>query len=241
MLGFIACHFVILNTMPKQPLSTHQKRLFWFGILSLAIWVIPETRPVLYPLIYLNTHLHELCHALSAWATGGTPLRIEVYASGSGITPVRGGNILIVASAGYVGAAVIGGLLLFASGNGKNARTALYSLGFFLSFSLLFLVRGDSIGLLSAFLWIVTLLFIARKGKQEHQQNLVAFLGMQQCFTSSYSLLILQKLTVANDLQNDAGIMQEMTRIPALFWAISWSIIGLAAMWIGLRQSARSK
>ncbi len=227
--------------MAKKQLNLHHKRLLILGIFSLALWLIPETRPLLQPLIYLNTHIHELCHALSAWATGGRPDRIEVFSSGSGLTPVTGGSLIVVASAGYVGAAIIGGLLLFASSKGIYSKRALVALGAALLFSLVALVRADTVGIVSAVLWIALLFGIAKKGKPVLQQNTVTFLGIQQCLTSTYSLFILQKLTVAQDLQNDAGIMQEISHIPALFWAITWSLMGLSAMWIGLRSSSRAK
>ena len=227
--------------MATKPLNTQQKRLILLGILSLALWVVAETRPILYPLIYLNTHIHELCHALSAWATGGAPTHIEVYASGSGVAPIRGGVIFIVAAAGYVGAAAIGGLLLASSKSADHSKKAIYTLAIFLLFSMIALVRGDLVGIVSGWLWVLLLFGFAKKASPTAQQNLVAFLGIQQCLTSTYSLLILQKLTVALETQNDAGIMQDSTGIPALFWAILWSLLGIIAMWWGLRKAASTK
>lgn len=224
--------------MSTKPLTVQQKRLVVLGLVSLVLWVSPYTRPLLYPLIYLNTHIHEFCHALAAWLTGGTPARIEVYASGSGITPIFGGNLLAVASAGYVGATVVGGALLVASRDAKHAQRALMALGLTLAFALLVLVRADLVGVLSALIWSILLIVVAKKSTPEWQQGLVAFLGIQQCLTASYSLLILQRLTVSLETQNDAGLLQDATGIPALFWAVIWSLMGLAAMWIGLKKSA---
>ncbi|MEO7453256.1 MAG: M50 family metallopeptidase, partial [Fimbriimonadales bacterium] len=72
-------------------------------MVSLALWLVPLFRPILTPLIYFNTHIHELCHALMGMATGGSVLRVVVESNGNGHALIGGGNLILTASAGYVG------------------------------------------------------------------------------------------------------------------------------------------
>src|SRR5919199_6520174 len=71
--------------------------------------------PVLLPFRLFVTMVHETSHALVGVATGGQVLGIQISLNGSGVTLVRGGNLFLTASAGYVGSALFGaGLLLLA-------------------------------------------------------------------------------------------------------------------------------
>jgi len=66
------------------------------------------------PLRVLVVLLHEIFHALASLATGGGLPRIEVLSHSSGVTTLSGGFPPLVFSAGYLGTALLGGLLLAA-------------------------------------------------------------------------------------------------------------------------------
>jgi hypothetical protein len=138
-----------------------------FGLAALAflMWVIPVTQPLLIPLIYLNTHIHEFCHAIIALGTGGSVQYIKVFTNGSGVTPVSGGNLLLIASAGYVGSAISGGWLVACCRSEKNAKNALIGLGGMMVLSMIVFVRGDLVGLLSGAAWAAVLLWAQGKGR----------------------------------------------------------------------------
>src|SRR5712692_8304995 len=59
--------------------------------------------------------VHELSHALVAILTGGQVLGIAIRLDGSGVTYARGGNLVLTASAGYVGSSVFGAVLWLAA------------------------------------------------------------------------------------------------------------------------------
>ena len=88
-------------------LRKDQSILLIAGVLSLAIWLLPLLRPILLPLQYYNTHVHELAHALATVLTGGAVEYVSVFANGGGVTLSAGGFGPLIASAGYVGSAIV--------------------------------------------------------------------------------------------------------------------------------------
>jgi len=105
-------------------LRADQSSLLGATALALALQWVPILRPLSLPFIYLNTHLHELMHAIATVLTGGMAGRIEVYADGSGVTLSAGGFMPIIASAGYMGSMLAGTGLLMASRTPESARKA---------------------------------------------------------------------------------------------------------------------
>ncbi|MCH8979868.1 MAG: M50 family metallopeptidase, partial [Armatimonadetes bacterium] len=119
-------------------LRKDQRLLIWASVASLAVWAVPYLRPVLLPLIFYNTHIHELCHALAAVVTGGSVEFIKVNANGSGVTHTLGGSPFLLATSGYVGSAIVGGLLIFGSRTVEGARKMLWVAAGFIALSMVF-------------------------------------------------------------------------------------------------------
>jgi hypothetical protein len=218
-------------------LRRDQRLLLWAGAISFALLLIPFGRWVLLPLAYLNTHLHELCHALAALGTGGHPLEIKVYANGSGTTPVTGGFLAVIASAGYIGSAVIGAGLIFFGRTERGARAALTVLAVALSISMLLYVRGDTVGVISGLGWIAVLFGAARFLDALQVEFAAQFLGIQQCLAATLSLWILLRISTIPEVQSDASIMQQATHLPALIWALLWAATSGVLLFLTLRRA----
>ena len=77
---------------------------------------------LLYPIKLFVVLLHELSHGLAAVATGGEIVSIEVSERIGGVCKYRGGNPLVVASAGYLGSLFWGGLILVAAARTRASR-----------------------------------------------------------------------------------------------------------------------
>ncbi len=77
------------------------------------------------PLRVLVVLIHEIFHALASLASGGGVQSIEVLSYSSGVTTLTGGSPLAVYSAGYLGTALLGSLLL-AAGPLARVRRFLY-------------------------------------------------------------------------------------------------------------------
>ncbi|MBS1707996.1 MAG: M50 family metallopeptidase [Armatimonadetes bacterium] len=211
------------------------------GLVSVAIWMAPALRPVLWPLTLFNTHIHELCHALAALVTGGLPTHIVVNANGSGVTPVTGGLLLVVASAGYVGSAVTGGLVVAFARDEKSSRRVLATLGWVLVGSMALLVRGDIAGILVGMAWAVGLVTLAHYVRGPAASFLARFLGLQLGLTALQALAVLLNLSTWGDAMTDAKILEQTTFVPALFWAVGWALSALVALTLGLRSAWNGK
>ena len=93
---------------------------FWVAIaVSLIVSLTPWALPLLYPFKLFTTWVHESSHALMTLLVGGrvTAVTIEPNTSGltHGLVPASRIARGLVASAGYLGAALVGCLLMAAT------------------------------------------------------------------------------------------------------------------------------
>src|SRR5262249_34249944 len=94
-------------------------------VLTLALQLIPYGRWLTYPFLIFSTFIHETCHALATVLTGGKVDSLTVALDGSGLTFRQGGIGLIIVPAGYIGTAIVGGILLILSRNQARTRPVL--------------------------------------------------------------------------------------------------------------------
>ncbi|KAA0229193.1 M50 family metallopeptidase [Fimbriimonadia bacterium ATM] len=214
-----------------------QKGLLAVIFLAVAMWIVPLGYFVVLPLAFLNTHFHELLHAVTAVATGGSADRILVFADGSGMTPVTGGWLALVASAGYVGCAAVGGVLILCGRSERAARRAFAVCGGAIALSLLLWVRGDGIGFIAGVFWAALLLLCAYKLPSEPAKFAIQFLGAMLALSSLQSLLVLVGISAMPQAQSDAALMERATGLPALVWAVAWSAIGVVVLAVCVRRA----
>lgn len=88
---------------------------------------VPFANILTYPFLIFSTFIHESSHALAAILTLGRVDSITIAPDGSGLTYSAGGIRFIVASAGYLGTALFGGLLLVLSRGIRLVRPVLLS------------------------------------------------------------------------------------------------------------------
>ncbi len=80
-------------------------------VLAFVLWQFNPV--VVYPLRLFVTFIHELGHGVATLITGGEFLRFEVHENGAGLAYSRGGMRPIIISAGYIGTAIFGAVLLW--------------------------------------------------------------------------------------------------------------------------------
>ncbi|HVL38120.1 MAG TPA: M50 family metallopeptidase [Fimbriimonadaceae bacterium] len=209
------------------------------SLAAVAMWLIPGLSLLAVPLQYLNTHLHELFHALAAVGTGGHVAHIRVFADGSGVTPIAGGNTLLIASAGYVGATFLGSLLILSGASERSARLALQGVGAALFAALLIWVRGDVVGVASIIAWAGLLLYAGLRLRGRSLLFVVQFLGLLQCLTALLSLFALLKVSAMPGVHSDAALLAGSTGIPAVVWATLWAAFSLVIAVAALRRAWR--
>lgn len=191
------------------------------------------------PLVYLNTHVHELGHAVTAIITGGSVQYILVNADGSGLAPVSGGFLPLIAAAGYVGSSVVGGALIAAGARIGSAQKALQLFTALLAISMVFFVRGDWVGVLSGVAWLVALAALSSSKHEGWVRGAVTFLGIQLALTSLQAFAVLWGANVLN-AHSDAEIMERTTGLPAVVWSLFWLALSLVAIWRGWSYASRS-
>ena len=98
-------------------------------VLSLFLWQLPAGGLVLYPFKLLATWIHEMSHGVVMLLTGAGFDSHEIYNDTSGIAYASAGTGQVgraaIASAGYMGASMVGGALLFFAQGNRGCRIAL--------------------------------------------------------------------------------------------------------------------
>lgn len=102
---------------------------------------------VLKPMRLLAVFLHEFGHASACWVTGGSVKKIEVYQNEGGVTGYTGGCRCLVIPAGYVGCALVGGLIVAFSGSRIGSTIVAASLSASLLVSLCYKPNGTVMAL----------------------------------------------------------------------------------------------
>jgi hypothetical protein len=213
---------------------------------SLAVGVMGWQSPALWPLKVLVVMMHETGHAVATWLVGGHVDRVVIAANQSGqcLSALPPGVLRQIAiySAGYVGSALVGAALLVAALRFRIRRPLLAILGAWLvtmgllyagdTFTLAFCV-GTAIVLGGAAKWLgdgavnVLSVFIA------------AFTGLYALFDLRDDLW-----NSAARAQSDAQLLSNLTYIPAIVWAVLWTLASVALLlsagWWALRPSRTS-
>ena len=217
-------------------LRADQSSLLGASALALALQWVPMLRPLSLPFIYLNTHIHELMHAVATVLTGGVAARIEVYADGSGVMYSAGGFMPIIASAGYMGSMLVGTGLLMASRTPESARKAIGARVAILAVGSLLWLRGDLVGLLTALAWLAGLTVILKRADAGAVRWTGQFVGLLLILASWDAFRTLWAVSQTGS-HSDAMNMQMSTGIPAIFWAGFWALLSVAATVWGLVQA----
>lgn len=223
--------------MSGKVLAPHKTAIVAAALVVIASYLIPPVHLVLLPLQFLNTHFHELCHALMAVATGGNALYIKVFGDGSGVTPFMGGNVFLTASAGYIGATLVGSAAIFFGRTPERARVVLAVLASALTVSLLLWVRGDMVGVVAGWLWAIALFAAARFLRGQTAVFAVQLIGLEQCLNSIGSIYELLKISAFTDRDSDAKILASFTYIPAPAWASLWCVFSLLMVGLTVRSA----
>jgi hypothetical protein len=213
------------------------------AILAVVLSYIPVISAAVYPFKLFGTFVHEWSHAMVAIVTGGSVVQLQINGDLSGETFTRGGWGLLIFSAGYVGAAVAGALLLLAPTRFSN-RT-LIGVG---AVSLLMPFAGALLVGTSfpANTWIWTLIFgavtlaIGLRAPQRWAGLFQQFVAVELCFTALDSLRNLIWLSVnAPNVPTDALNADHYTHLPALVWSILWSLLAVAAIVLSASRVVR--
>ena len=223
--------------MPLKP-RTRRRLAFVAGFVVYfsLLWTFWET-VLVYPLKIFVVLLHELSHAIAAWATGGEVAYIVLNPRQGGETGSRGGNPFLMLSAGYLGSLLWGvGLVRAAYWKRVHAGTVTGIIGVMV-LALTALVVRSQFGVVFGVLFALVLLACAWRLPDLWNRRLVLVLGMTSCL---YAVLdIKSDILDRPTLQSDAAMLAELTGIPTLFWGVVWIAAALTVCALLLRWAWR--
>lgn len=206
------------------------RRLCLFAFIALAsayLWLTP----VLHPLKIFVVFIHETGHALATVLTGGRVVSMVVTPMESGYVQPQGGNPLLIAAAGYVGSAVFGGLMLSLSGRRLWTRRIFGGLAVLFGGVTLAFVR-NAFGLAFGLITAVVFAFLAWK-RLPGDHYIIDVLAVM---SSLYALYDLGDF-LQHRAKTDADILASITGVPALAWAIIWSVISLIVIYLAGKRA----
>jgi hypothetical protein len=196
---------------------------------SLVISLTPWAHVLLYPFRLFTTWIHECGHAVMTVAVGGEVTSITIHPDASGLTrsliPDTRGSRGLVASAGYLGAAIVGCLLLAAARVERWASAILLAIAAFMGFTLIVWIR-NLFGAVVVLGWGVGLAMFARKGLGSVPRFLLSLLAIQVALNSLYDIRTLFLV----DGPSDAATMARLFVLPAGVWAGGWMLVSLAML-----------
>ena len=213
------------NTSLKSSVSLWQK--YHFFILLIVAIVIRQLPLVSIPFNWLESYFHEISHGLAALATGGSVLRIQLFANGAGLCTTQGGLNFIISFAGYAGATLWGwGIYKLASAHQRAAQAFSLVVFVIIVSSIIFWGRDLLTWFILAALAALFLLTI-KVSKLHYLQKLMQLFGMlillNSLFSPSYLL----------DGRNlgDGAALAAMTFIPEFVWVLIWFLLALVALY----------
>lgn len=210
------------------------KRLWLAAGLCLGVSLTPWGPLILYPFTLFTTWVHECGHAVMAVLLGGSVSSITIQPDTSGLTRslMPAGRIArgLVASSGYLGASVVGCLLMAATRVDRRARPILWGLGAFMLLTLVLWIR-NLFGAAVVLGWALTLLALARKGSGGVSGFVLSVLAIQVALNAVYDIRV---LFLVNG-PTDAVTMAHLFLAPAWVWASLWMAISVAMLLWTLR------
>jgi hypothetical protein len=209
------------------------------ALVLLVLWRLPGLYWLAYPFRVFGTFVHELSHGLAALATGGHFDRFVVNPDLSGMAWSAGGTRWIVASAGYVGSAVFGALLVLV-GRHAPARALLGLLGFALALLCAFYVR-NAFGALTGLALAATLMIAAVYLRGIWAEGLLLVLALQCLLDGFSSVIDLFWISARGGVHTDAHTLAELSGLPAPVWAVIWGGLSALVALLALRLAYRAE
>lgn len=198
-------------------------------VLVAALGSLPFLSLALYPFSLFVTLIHECWHALITIATGGSVSDLQIQSDLSGVEHSRGGIEPLIASAGYVGAAVTGAAALIVP-----LRYSRWVVGALAAFPALALLLFHPASLFTA-IWCI--LFLAGLGVAAWKLGgrLLAFL--QVFLATEIALNALRDLSTLvfisgsdSHMQTDATNMASALFGPSILWSVLWTVLSVVVL-----------
>jgi len=221
--------------MPNAQLSATPSRSRFMIELLLAFF-LTRLPYIAIPFKWFESYFHELSHGIATILTGGSVSHIQLFPNGSGLCFSQGGSSLLIAYAGYFGAALWGYVIFLMATQKQTIRFTLTLLALTVAASLLFWARDVlTIIILSV---LIILFLLPLKLKNSSQLNrLLRILGLMIILNAMVSPMVLLGLS----RQGDAVILANITWLPAWLWVMTWLTVSGFMLWLCWLKVDRKK
>jgi len=230
--------------VPSFPSATAADRKDWkhwielllIALALIVLWQVPWLGWLAYPFRLFGTFVHELSHGLAAIATGGEFRRFSVSTDLSGLAWSAGGIRVVVSSAGYIGSAIFGGVLIALHARWLSARVLLLGMAVVFGVLCLLFVR-NLFGIASAGVLTAAMFLAGYRFSEYWRDGLLKVLALQLILDGYNSLFTVFALSRTGDTQTDAHAMAQLTWLPAPFWAVLWMLVSTGILFFVLRYA----
>ncbi len=238
------------------------KLLLLATLVTAVLWFLPYTEWLVYPLRLFVTFVHESSHAIVGALTGSSVKSLVVFPNGEGVVLLTSYNwfsSFLTSSAGYLGTAICGAILLAMMRRNFPAKNSLILLAAFIGLATLlfgfivplFNVFDEAITFkqiaftfLAGSILTAVLVFLALRCNPRIQNFAVAFLAVQLVLNSLFDLKTLFMINaplIGSNIHTDATNMEQLTNIPAIIWVLIWIALSVLIISIALRLYAVSQ
>jgi hypothetical protein len=204
------------------------------ALVSLGLSLTRWGRLALYPFKVFTTWIHECGHALMTVLVGGSVSSITIEPDTSGLTrsliPVGRITRGLVASSGYLGASVVGCLLIAAARVPSRARSILWTIGALMLLTLVVWMR-NVFGFSAVLAWGVALLLLARRPEGTGARLVLSLLAIQVALNSVYDIRVLFGVDRGS---SDADAMARLFLLPSWVWASVWMLMSISMLGLTL-------
>jgi hypothetical protein len=193
----------------------------------------------LYPFKLLVVLMHESGHAAATLLVGGSVDAIRISPDQGGLTVSRFPPSLlrqiVIASAGYVGSALSGCVLLYLAARSRMGRWPLLALAGWCTLVALLYVR-DAFTLLFVGACALALGILARFGAPWLRRGVLVFLAAFSCCYALYDIRddLLHLTSFSGG--SDADALARATFVPAIVWGGLWGALSIALVLLTLRR-----
>lgn len=201
------------------------EEILW-GIIPLFIILLLWNTPLIYIFKLFVILVHEYSHGLAAILTGGTIESISISMDQGGYAITRGGNELLIISAGYLGSLLFGIFILGFSKIKKLNKILLILLALII-LGMTILYIQTTFAIIYSILFVILLWSLIFFGGNTIRYHFLRFLGI---LTMLYAVYDIKSDLFFNREINDAVLLENATGVPAIIWTLIWT--GLAFIFL---------
>jgi len=236
-----------LETSAKTSWLQSQALIVGLALASVILGLMPVVHYLFVPFDFFTTFIHEGSHIVASLLMGENVSTLVINPDTSGYMQhtVSGGRFAqgFIASAGYLGAAIFGGMMIVGSARPRLTRVILFALGGIFAIAIVLYVR-DLFTLFIAGGWAAELLFLGIKASDNVTFFSVNFLAVQCGLNSLQDVFTLVRLSLGATKSayslghSDADTVAQLFWLPAIVWSVLWVGLSGLILFTAIKKSA---